>query len=172
TLGQAMTSSKGGPQIPKRSMISSSYSNETKKGQIFWLLGDTFTGGETDGKYPVSEISSPPRGGPPLHSHTKESEGFYVIGGEFLFQYGDDKTVAKRGAFLHQKVGIPHTCKNIGNSTGRLLSTIIPDQVSCLILSIHYEEGIYQISLHDFQVTSYYCTIGDLLCRNFRPASL
>src|SRR5438874_1514589 len=74
TLGQAMTSSKGGPQIPKRSMISSSYSNETKKGQIFWLLGDTFTGGETDGKYPVSEISSPPRGGPPLHSHTKESE--------------------------------------------------------------------------------------------------
>ena len=98
-------------------MTSSSYSNETKKGQKFWLLGDTFTfhitGAETDGKYAVSEISSPPRGEPPLHSHTKESEGFYVIGGEFLFQYGDDKTVAKRGAFLHQKVGIPHTYKNI-----------------------------------------------------------
>jgi quercetin dioxygenase-like cupin family protein len=111
-------------------MTSSSYSNEIKKGQKFWLLGDIFTfhvtGAETDGKYAVSEISSPPGGGPPLHSHTKESEGFYVIDGEFSFQYGDDKTVAKPGAFLHQKKGIPHTYKNIGKSIGHLLSTIIP----------------------------------------------
>jgi hypothetical protein len=27
---------------------------------------------------------------------------------------------------LHQRKGIPHTYKNIGNSIGRLLSTIIP----------------------------------------------
>jgi hypothetical protein len=53
----------------------SSNSNEIKKGQKFWLLGDIFTfhatGEETDGKYAVLEISSPPGGGPPLHSHTK-----------------------------------------------------------------------------------------------------
>jgi hypothetical protein len=46
-------------------------------------LGDTYTfrieGAETDGKYAVLEISSPPGSGPPLHSHTKETEGFYVI---------------------------------------------------------------------------------------------
>jgi quercetin dioxygenase-like cupin family protein len=93
-----------------------------------WVLGDTYTfhatGAETDGKYAVMEISSPPGSGPPLHSHTKETEGFYVIDGEFSFQYGDDKTVAKPEAFLHQKKGIPHTYKNIGNSTGRLLLTI------------------------------------------------
>jgi O-acetylhomoserine/O-acetylserine sulfhydrylase-like pyridoxal-dependent enzyme len=34
--------------------------------------------------------------------------------------------MAKPGAFLHLKKGIPHTYKNIGNSTGRLLFTIIP----------------------------------------------
>lgn len=34
--------------------------------------------------------------------------------------------MARPEAFLHQKVGIPHTYKNIGKSIGRLLSTIIP----------------------------------------------
>jgi quercetin dioxygenase-like cupin family protein len=89
------------------SSSSSSNSNEIKKGKKFWVLGDTYTfhatGADTDGKYAVLEISSPPGSGPPLHSHTKESEGFYVIDGEFSFQYGDDKTVARPGAFLHLK---------------------------------------------------------------------
>jgi quercetin dioxygenase-like cupin family protein len=58
-------------------------------------------GVETNGKYAVVEISSPPGGGPPLHSHTKETEGFYVIDGEFSFQHGDNKTLSKPGAFLH-----------------------------------------------------------------------
>jgi quercetin dioxygenase-like cupin family protein len=112
------------------SPLSSSNSSGSKKGQKFWLLGDTYTfhitGSETDRKYAVSELSSPPGGGPPLHSHTKETEGFYVIDGKFSFQYGDDNTVAKPGAFLHLKKEIPHTYKNIGNSTGRLLCTVIP----------------------------------------------
>jgi quercetin dioxygenase-like cupin family protein len=111
-------------------MTSSSNSNGNKKGQKFWLVGDTYTfrieGAETDRKYAVLEISSPPGSGPPLHSHTKETEGFYVIDGEFLFQHGNDNTVAKPGAFLHLKIGIPHTYKNIGSSTGRLLFTMIP----------------------------------------------
>ena len=110
--------------------MASSNSDGNKKGQRFWLLGDTYTfhikGAETDGKYGVLEISSPPGSGPPLHSHTKETEGLYVIDGEFSFQYGDDNTVAKPRAFLHLKKEIPHTFKNIGNSTGRLLCTLIP----------------------------------------------
>jgi hypothetical protein len=61
-----------------------------------------------------------------LHSHTKETEGFYVIDGEFSVQYGDDNIVTKPGAFLHLKIGIPHAYKNIGNSTGRLLSQYMP----------------------------------------------
>jgi quercetin dioxygenase-like cupin family protein len=108
----------------------SSISNRNKKGQRFCLLDDTYTfrikGAETDGKYAVLEISSLPGSGPPLHSHTKETEGFYVIDEEFSFQYGDDNTMAKPGALLHLKIGIPHIYKNTRNSTGRLLFTIIP----------------------------------------------
>jgi quercetin dioxygenase-like cupin family protein len=111
-------------------MTSPSYSSGNKKGQKFWLLGDTYTlhaiGAETDGQYAVVEVSSPPGSGPPLHSHSKEAEGFYVIDGEFSIQYGDDKIITRSGAFLHSKRGIPHTFKNIGNSTGRLLLQYIP----------------------------------------------
>jgi hypothetical protein len=53
------------------------------KGQKFWVLGDTYTfhttGAETEGQCAVLEISVPSGNGPPLHSHTKESESFYVI---------------------------------------------------------------------------------------------
>jgi quercetin dioxygenase-like cupin family protein len=112
---------------------SSSYNIDTKKGQKFWLLGDVYTfhitGAETDGKYAVLEITSPSGSSPPLHSHSKETEGFYVIDGEFSFQYGDDnnnKITAKPGTFLHLKKNIPHTYKNVDKSTGRLLFTIVP----------------------------------------------
>jgi quercetin dioxygenase-like cupin family protein len=114
---------------------SPSYNIDTKKGQKFWLLGDVYTfhiiGAETDGKYAVLEITSPSGSCPLLHSHSKETEGFYVIDGEFSFQYGDDSSnnkiaVAKPGTFLHLKKNIPHTYKNVGNSTGRLLFTILP----------------------------------------------
>jgi hypothetical protein len=75
----------------------------------------------------VLEITSPSGSRPPLHSHSKETEGFYVIDGEFSFQYGDDdnKIAAKPGTSLHLK-NIPHTYKNICNNTGRLLFTILP----------------------------------------------
>jgi quercetin dioxygenase-like cupin family protein len=111
-------------------VTSSINSSQIEKGQKFWLAGDIFTilatGAETDGKYAVVEVSSPPGGGPPLHSHSKETEGFYVIDGQFSIQFGDDKIVTKPGAFLHSKKGITHAYKNIGNSTGHLLLQYMP----------------------------------------------
>jgi hypothetical protein len=41
----------------------------------------------TDGKYAMLEIASLSGNGSLLHSHSKEAEVFYVIDGEFLFQY-------------------------------------------------------------------------------------
>jgi hypothetical protein len=101
-------------------MIASINSAQNKKGQKFWLLGDTFTllitGAETDGDYAVVEVSSPTEGGPPIHSHTKETEGIYIIDEEFSIQRGEDITVPKPGAFFHLKNVIPHAYKYIGNS--------------------------------------------------------
>ncbi len=96
----------------------------------FWLLGDTYTflltGQETEGRYTILEISSPPGGGTPLHKHSGETEGFYVVDGEFSFQYGDNNISAKPGTFLHLKKEISHRYTNIGSTTGRMLLTISP----------------------------------------------
>jgi quercetin dioxygenase-like cupin family protein len=111
-------------------MAFSSPTNETRIGQKFWVLGDIFTllitGAETDGEYAVVEVLSPPEGGPPIHLHTKEIEGIYVIDGEFSIQQGENVTVSKPGAFLHLKKVIPHAYKYIGNSSGRLLLEYLP----------------------------------------------
>lgn len=66
------------------------------------------TKAETDGKDAILEITSPSGNGSLLHSQSKEAEGFYVIDGEFSFQYRDwdynNKIVAvKPGTFLHLK---------------------------------------------------------------------
>jgi len=70
-----------------------------------WLFGDTYTihvtGKDTAGEYAVLEVSSPSGSGPPLHKHTREVEGFYIMNGEFTFQYGDTKLKAERGTFVH-----------------------------------------------------------------------
>jgi quercetin dioxygenase-like cupin family protein len=54
------------------------------------------------------EISSPSGSGAPLHRHAREVEGFYIISGEFVFQYRDKKLKAELGTFLHLEKHIPH----------------------------------------------------------------
>jgi quercetin dioxygenase-like cupin family protein len=95
-----------------------------------WLFGDTYTfrvtGKDTAGEYAVLEISSPSGGGAPLHRHAREVEGFYIISGEFVFQYGDKKLKAESGTFLHLEKHIPHSFRNVGNDIGKVLITIVP----------------------------------------------
>ena len=66
------------------------------------------TKAETDGKYAMLEIASLSGNGSLLHSHSKEAEVFYVIDGEFLFQYrewdyNNKVVVVKSGTLLHLK---------------------------------------------------------------------
>ena len=95
-----------------------------------WLFGDIYTihvtGKDTAGEYAVLEVSSPSGSGPPLHKHTREVEGFYIMNGEFTFQYGDTKLKAEPGTFVHLKKHIPHSFKSVGSDTGKMLTTIVP----------------------------------------------
>ena len=102
-----------------------SFSLQNKHKKTIWLLGDTITlkvtGNETNGKYSVWEIKSPSQSGPPPHYHSNLEEGFYVLEGNFSFQYNENIVNVSYGSFIHVPAGIIHTYKNIGNSTGKLL---------------------------------------------------
>jgi mannose-6-phosphate isomerase-like protein (cupin superfamily) len=97
-----------------------------------WILGDIYTvkisSDETHGTYSVWEIEAAPNNGPPLHKHSMEDEGFYVLEGVFSFLYGSEETKAGNGQFMYVPRDEFHTYKNIGSSFGKLLLIISPPQ--------------------------------------------
>lgn len=85
------------------------------------------TGRETGGTYSLLLVNTAPGGGPPLHSHAYEDEGFYVLKGIYRFWIGDAAPVdAHAGTHVFGPRGIFHRFQNIGDSAGELLIIFTP----------------------------------------------
>ncbi len=84
------------------------------------------TGEDTDGKYAQFEAIVPPGGGPPLHVHSREEEGFYVLDGEIIFHIGGERVVATPGMFANAPIGTPHSFKNESDKPARMIITLVP----------------------------------------------
>jgi quercetin dioxygenase-like cupin family protein len=100
------------------------------EGRTIAVVGDVYrflaTGEDTNGKYAMWEAIVPPGGGPPPHVHSREEEGFYVLEGEITFTIGDKRFVASAGMFANMPVGTPHSFKNEGSQTARMLISVAP----------------------------------------------
>ncbi len=98
------------------------------QGRTVAVVGDVYrflaTGDDTNGKYALWEALVPPGGGPPLHAHSREEEGFYVLEGEITF--GDKRVVATAGTFANMPVGTPHCFKNESNKPAKMLISVAP----------------------------------------------
>jgi len=64
--------------------------------------------------------------GPPMHIHHKEQELFRILPGEFRFWCAGETLESRTGDTVLIPSGAPHTLKNIGQDTGRLLITMTP----------------------------------------------
>ena len=104
-------------------------------GQAMFVLGDvvTFkiTADISDNAYFLTEIASPPGGGPAfLHTHVP-MESFWIIEGEYEV-YGQDADGEKYtieappGSTVHVPGNVPHGFKNAGETPGRLLALYAP----------------------------------------------
>lgn len=70
--------------------------------------------------------TSPPGGGPPPHSHTREDEAFFVPEGDYeLLQDGGWNKVLPGRAILAKRGGAP-TFRNAGTTTGKMLVFVTP----------------------------------------------
>jgi len=71
-------------------------------------------------------VSEPGVIGPPQHVHHGHDETFYVVEGSYEFTFGTEHVAAGPGAFLFVPRGRPHTFRNAGNGSGRIVGTFAP----------------------------------------------
>jgi quercetin dioxygenase-like cupin family protein len=99
-------------------------------GKVVGVLGGEMTvkvlSEQTGGAYAIIEQQVPPGHGPPLHIHRHETEIFYILEGQFEVTIGGQTVTAPAGAMVVGPRDIPHTFRNVGPATGKLLLTIIP----------------------------------------------
>ncbi|MEH1810767.1 cupin domain-containing protein [Nostoc sp.] len=89
---------------------------------------------DTDGAYTLIEVIDEPQAGPPLHLHRREDESFYILEGTFAFQIGVGEASLKEtraltvtaGWFMTAPKGVPHSYKNIGTTSARMLTLFVP----------------------------------------------
>jgi quercetin dioxygenase-like cupin family protein len=111
------------------------------EGRALQVLGSTITvkidGAQTAGRYAVIEEVSPVDGGPPLHVHHHEDELFYVQEGEVEFQLGEQRFRALAGSVAFLPKDVPHTFRNVGATSSKVLVVIIPARFVGFFEDIH-----------------------------------
>lgn len=99
-------------------------------GEQLKILGSTHTNKvvptQTGGAFSALEITIPPRCGPPMHTHDRDCEFFYVLEGEITFSHEGGAMVAKPGDFCFLPAGRPHAFRNDGETDAKALVMITP----------------------------------------------
>ena len=104
------------------------------------VAGDVYrflaVGEDTAGRYAVWEAVVPPGGGPALHSHSREEEGFFVLDGEIAFRVDGETRVARAGTFANMPVGSVHGFKNETDRPARMLIWVAPAGLEKMFVEI------------------------------------
>lgn len=101
--------------------------------RLEFLGGSTMVLKLSDPAEPVSfyeYTSEPSVAGAPQHLHHGHDETFYVTKGMYEFGIGDDTVVLGEGGFLSVPAGTPHTFRNGGEATGRIVGTFTSSNFS------------------------------------------
>src|ERR1051326_8412067 len=96
--------------------------NETRHSSVLNIFGGEIwvklAGSDTGGTYAITEGTTPPLGGPPLHRHSREDESFYILEGEFVFEVDGKLLQAGPGSSVFAPRGTVHLFQNVGTSVG------------------------------------------------------
>ena len=91
----------------------------------YWVVGDILrlrlTGAETGGAFSIVEIDVSPGGGPPLHTHEREAEAFYVLEGVLEWTTEGRTIEAPAGTTFTGPRGVAHTYANRSDEPAKLL---------------------------------------------------
>jgi mannose-6-phosphate isomerase-like protein (cupin superfamily) len=96
---------------------------ETPTGDWVHVLANTRN---THGSMTMLEFVISPKSGPPLHTHLRDDEVWYVLEGDFRFKAGDEMFWVSQGGLAFGPRGTPHNFQNVGDAPGRLLVITAP----------------------------------------------
>jgi len=95
------------------------------EGRVLRVLGNTFTfkvvAADTNDAYSIFEIASPPNGGIPPHTNTREAETHIILQSRYSFLLGTQTYEVGPGAVFFVPRGTLHAFQNVGTEPGRLL---------------------------------------------------
>ena len=84
------------------------------------------SGADTGGAYCLLEVGLAPGMGVPRHTHTREDESYFVLGGELEVIVGGKSFVLKPGDSLVAPRDIPHQLRNSGDVENHYLLIFWP----------------------------------------------
>jgi mannose-6-phosphate isomerase-like protein (cupin superfamily) len=100
-----------------------SSSGKTGRGDAVAVIARTEN---TNGALGIWSTLAAPGTGPTWHVHTRETEVFYVVSGEFRFWCGTEAFNLGRDNTIVLPPKIPHQWKNIGTTAGQLFAFVTP----------------------------------------------
>jgi mannose-6-phosphate isomerase-like protein (cupin superfamily) len=80
----------------------------------------------TGGSFALIENVVAPQQGPPLHTHAREDEMWFVQAGELRFRIEDEIVEAPEGSFVFVPRGTRHCFQNVGDGPATVLVMFTP----------------------------------------------
>lgn len=106
------------------------FMKERGEGRPIHVIGDEVTvkisSRDTGGAFAVFEGRTRPHHGPPLHRHRDQDESWLILEGQYKFHVDGREIHAGPGATVFAPRGSTHTFQNVGNTPGRVMTTVVP----------------------------------------------
>ena len=110
---------------------------KSKANKNYFGLNFIATGNETNSKYFLSQTTVPAGDpGPPIHSHSKEDESFFLIRGQMTFIIDGKEVELDQGNFLNIEKGERHTWRNDANVDAEMMITFAPAGIENMFIEL------------------------------------
>lgn len=94
-------------------------------------------GEQTNDTYSLFELTVPPNVGAGLHIDKDWDEWWHVMEGNFAFTLNGERIELSAGGFAYGPKGIPHSFKNVGETTGKLVMLTSPSGLENFFRTVH-----------------------------------
>jgi quercetin dioxygenase-like cupin family protein len=112
------------------------YALKSGEGKVVWLMNALLTwkavGKDTRGEWELVEQLCPRGFAPPIHTHSREAEAFYVLDGELTIVLGEEIVPGLPGSFVY----VPRDTKHsfvVESPVAKFLSFAIPGNLGAFL---------------------------------------